>query len=66
MKSGDALLFDNQRVLHGRTGYELEDPPRSVLTSSVDLEEFHSSMRLLQSELKRDAPPMDVCQGMAV
>lgn len=66
LKSGEGLVFDNQRVLHGRTTFTLEEPARSVLTSSVDLEEFHSSLRQLQESVGVDAPPMLLCQGMAV
>lgn len=66
LEAGEGLLFDNQRVLHGRTEYTPEEPARSVLTSSVDLEEFHSTLRLLQNEVGVDAPPMVLSQGMAV
>ena len=65
LKGGEGLLFDNQRLLHGRTGFTPEMPPRSVLTSSVDLDDFHSSLRLLQRELDPDAMRMVLGQGMA-
>lgn len=64
--AGQGLLFDNQRILHGRTAFTADTPPRSVLTSSVDLEEFHSTMRLLQKTLGVDSPPMLFNQGMVV
>lgn len=66
LKAGEGLLFNNQRVLHGRTEFSPEEPARSVLTSSVDLEEFHSSLRILQKELGYDGPPLGLPQGMAV
>jgi len=65
LKAGEGLLFDNQRLLHGRTGFVPEDPPRSVLTSSVDLDDFHSSLRLLQRDLDPEAMHMVLRQGMA-
>ena len=65
LKGGEGLLFDNQRLLHGRTEFTPEEPPRSVLTSSVDLDEFHSSLRLLQRDLDPDAMHMVLRQGMA-
>ncbi|MEM9498560.1 MAG: TauD/TfdA family dioxygenase [Pseudomonadota bacterium] len=65
LRAGEGLLFDNQRLLHGRTGFTPEDPPRSVLTSSVDLDDFHSSLRLLQRDLDPDAMHMVLRQGMA-
>lgn len=65
LKAGEGLLFDNQRLLHGRSGFTPEEPPRSVLTSSVDLDDFHSSLRLLQRDLEPDAMHMVLRQGMA-
>ncbi|WP_170334429.1 TauD/TfdA family dioxygenase [Ruegeria arenilitoris] len=65
LKAGEGLLFDNQRLLHGRTGFTPETPPRAVLTSSVDLDDFHSSLRLLQRDLDPDAMHMVLQQGMA-
>jgi gamma-butyrobetaine dioxygenase len=65
LKAGEGLLFDNQRLLHGRTGFTPEMPPRAVLTSSVDLDDFHSSMRLLQRDLDPDAMHLVLQQGMA-
>ncbi|WP_319005213.1 hypothetical protein [Leisingera sp. McT4-56] len=65
LKAGEGLLFDNQRLLHGRTGFAPETPPRTVLTSSVDLDDFHSSMRLLQRDLDPDAMHLVLQQGMA-
>ncbi len=64
LKGGEGLLFDNQRLLHGRTGFAPETPPRAVLTSSVDLDDFHSSLRLLQRDLDPDAVHMVLRQGM--
>jgi alpha-ketoglutarate-dependent taurine dioxygenase len=66
LAAGEGLLFDNQRVLHGRTAFIPEDPPRSVLTSSVDLEEFHSSIRMLRRELGHRDRPENFIQGMVV
>lgn len=65
LQQGEGLLFDNQRVLHGRTAFTPEAPARSVLTSSVDLEDFHSTLRLLQRDLGRHDPPLRLRQGMA-
>lgn len=66
LKAGEGLLFNNQRVLHGRTAYAAENPPRSVLTSSVDLEEFHSSLRLLSESERGSVPPLRLAPGMVV
>lgn len=62
--AGEGLIFDNQRVLHGRTGFSPEEPARSVLTSSVDIEEFHSEFRLLSEKVRGEAPLARLRQGI--
>jgi hypothetical protein len=64
LETGEGLLFNNQRLLHGRTEYQPEDPGRSVLTSSVDLEEFYSSLRLLELAVEGRVAPVNYAQGM--
>ena len=64
LAAGEGLIFDNQRVFHGRTEFSPEEPTRSVLTSSVDLEEFYSNIRLLRARLEEDALPITYGQGM--
>ncbi|MEM7426607.1 MAG: TauD/TfdA family dioxygenase [Pseudomonadota bacterium] len=66
LEAGEGLIFDNQRCLHGRTGYVPETPPRSVLTSSVDLEEFHSTLRTLEMATGKTGPQMLYAQGINV
>ena len=66
LKAGEGLIFNNQRVLHGRNGFEKETPPRSVLTSSVDLEEFYSSLRMLRVQLRNDQYPKRYSQGLLI
>lgn len=64
LKAGEGLVFDNQRILHGRTQFIAEQPARSVLTSSVDIEEFHSTLRILQASLGYQGPQVAYSQGM--
>lgn len=64
LAAGEGVIFNNQRVLHGRTGFTPEVPARSVLTSSVDIEEFHSSLRLLMAQVRGHVPAMRLAQGM--
>ncbi len=64
LKAGEGLVFDNHRILHGRTGFTAEDPPRSVLTSSVDLEEFHSNLRTLELASGYTGPQILLAQGI--
>ena len=64
LQAGEGLIFDNQRVLHGRTAFRPEEPGRSVLTSSVDMEEFHSAYRLLHEKIRGKPLPVRLRQGM--
>ena len=64
LKKGDSLIFNNQRVLHGRTAFKSEDPGRQVLTNSVDLEDFFSNVRILKGRLKPEEPIQTYSQGM--
>ncbi|MFT5111980.1 MAG: gamma-butyrobetaine dioxygenase [Parasphingorhabdus sp.] len=64
LRAGEGLIFNNQRILHGRTSFNPEQPARSVLTSSVDIEEFHSSLRMLKADLGYLGPQIVYTQGM--
>ncbi|MED5532633.1 MAG: TauD/TfdA family dioxygenase [Pseudomonadota bacterium] len=64
LKKGDGLIFNNQRVLHGRTAFKLEERGRQVLTNSVDLEDFYSNLRILKGRLKPQEPIQAYSQGM--
>jgi len=66
LKTGEGLLINNQRLLHGRTAFEAEKPGRSMLTSSVDLEDFYSNLRVLSSQLIPDQPQRTYSQGLVV
>lgn len=45
---GEALVFDNQRVLHGRTSFTAEAGRRHLRLCTVDRELVHSNLRLLR------------------
>ena len=47
MHPGDLNLFDNQRVLHGRTAFEAGPQPRHLQQCAVDRDEFHYRLRLM-------------------
>jgi alpha-ketoglutarate-dependent taurine dioxygenase len=66
LAAGEGLVFNNQRVLHGRSAFEAEQPGRSVLTSSVDLEEFYSSLRVLLARHRPELLPRVYPQGLVV
>ena len=45
LDSGDMLVFNNQRVMHGRTAFDPSTSCRHVRSCHVDLDEFHSRLR---------------------
>lgn len=49
LKSGDAVLFDNHRVMHSRAGFS--DPDRKLRICNVSREQFHEQLRLTASRL---------------
>jgi len=51
LEAGDALIFDNHRVTHGRAAFS---GPRHLQLVHVDREDFHSRLRILAQQLGRD------------
>jgi gamma-butyrobetaine dioxygenase len=49
LEAGDAVLFDNQRVMHSREGFN--DVERKLRICSVSREQLHEQLRLLAHEL---------------
>ena len=49
LESGDAVLFDNQRVMHSRKGFK--DPKRKMRICNVSREDFHENLRLVAEKL---------------
>ena len=64
LRSGEGMAFDNQRVLHGRTEFIRGRLPRHVRTCTVDTEEFHSTLRLLEMRLEKPGADLIMHQGM--
>ncbi|MEM7564204.1 MAG: TauD/TfdA family dioxygenase [Pseudomonadota bacterium] len=50
LQSGQMLVFNNQRLMHGRTAFDPSEG-RHVRTCSVDLDEFYSRLRVTYREL---------------
>ena len=50
LRPGEAIVFDNQRVLHGRTGFDGDPGRRHLRLCTVDRDQVHSSLRLLRAE----------------
>lgn len=57
LQSGDLLVFDNHRIMHGRTGFH-DDRPRHLESCNVDRDEVHSKHRLLAHQAGKRAPAL--------
>lgn len=51
MDPGDLHVFDNHRVLHGRTAFDPSSHDRHLQQCSVNRDEFHNSLRILAHKL---------------
>lgn len=56
LEPGDMMIFDNQRVIHGRTHYDDTSGARHLRTMETSREEFHNRMRLLMIKMNRPQP----------
>ena len=65
MESGDLHIFDNQRVLHGRTGFDPAQGERHLQQCSVNRDEFHNTLRTLAARLDHPAQ-METMSGGAI
>ena len=52
LKEGEMMVFNNQRLLHGREGFDPGRSHRHVRSCHVDLDEFHSRLRVAYRERK--------------
>lgn len=50
LQSGDVLVFNNQRLMHGRTAFDPSKSERHIRSFSVDLDEFYSRLRIIYDE----------------
>ena len=59
LQPGDIAIFDNHRVLHGRTDLTV-DGKRWLQWVQIERGDFHSSLRILADRLglARDARPL--------
>lgn len=49
LRGGEAIMFDNQRVLHGRTRFDGKAGRRHMRLTQTSRDQFHSRLRLLRS-----------------
>ena len=55
MQPGDLHIFDNQRVLHGRTAFDPKIANRHLQQCSVNRDEFHNTLRLKAAKFNKPA-----------
>jgi len=65
-KPGDVLIFNNQRVMHGRTTFDATVAERHMRSCHVELDEFYSSPRVLYRGFGREEANMNLPSGVAV
>ena len=60
LQPGEAIVFDNVRVLHGRTAFTGSSTRRHMRLTKTDRDQFHSKFRLLAERFsnERDLPAL--------
>ena len=64
LEAGEMLVFNNQRLLHGRTAFDPSTGHRHVRSCHVDLDEFHSRLRVAYRALGREEAWMTLGPGV--
>lgn len=54
LNAGEMLVFNNQRLMHGRSAFDPNSGNRHVRSCHVDLDEFHSSLRMAYQKAGSD------------
>lgn len=63
IRAGEVLVFNNHRLLHGRTAFDASRSYRHVRSANVDFDEFYSTLRVLYRDLGREELYMRLPQG---
>jgi gamma-butyrobetaine dioxygenase len=63
LRSGEMMVFNNQRLLHGRTAFN-PGSRRHVRSCHVDLDEFHSRLRTVYRARDRQEAWMQLTAGV--
>jgi len=50
LQPGQAVVYDNQRVLHGRSAFTMDGGRRHLRLGTIDRDQFHSRLRRLREE----------------
>jgi gamma-butyrobetaine dioxygenase len=54
-KAGDLIIFDNRRILHGRTAYDPNSGDRALRGTYLDRDDVLSKIRQLQRQFLSDS-----------
>jgi gamma-butyrobetaine dioxygenase len=63
LRPGELMIFDNHRVLHGRTAFSADIRRRHLRQCHVDRTEFHSRLRILARKLGSDEAELRLAAG---
>lgn len=63
LQPGQVHVFDNQRVLHGRTAFDPAAGPRHLQQCAVDRDEFHRNFRILARRLGHPSAELELARG---
>ena len=63
LRPGDLHIFDNQRVLHGRTAFDPSTSKRHLQQCSVNRDEFHNTLRTLAARFNHPAQNLKMNGG---
>ena len=63
LRPGDLHVFDNHRVLHGRTAFDPASGERHLQQCTVNRDEFHSRLRTLAAQLGSNASDLVMAGG---
>ena len=63
LEAGEMLVFNNQRIMHGRTAFDPSGSRRHVRSCHVDLDEFYSRLRIAYRERGREEAWMRLGAG---
>lgn len=66
LKAGEMMVFNNQRLLHGREAFDPSKSHRHVRSCHVDLDEFHSRLRTAYRQRGRSEAFMNFTTGARV
>ena len=53
LQPGQAIVYDNQRILHGRSAFTAAAGRRHLRLCTIDRDQFHSRLRLLRERSGR-------------